>query len=144
MTTPFIAPLLGLFGSILVAVFTYWSTKQRERDAEWRKEKIVYYKSFVESLSGIVEGNEIPEGHKLYAKATNNLLLFAPQSVIEALNAFRLENSVSNKDRSQEKHDALLAALLLAVRQDIGVHPAGDPATFKPILWAAGINKNAI
>jgi len=144
MTTPFIAPLLGLFGSILVAVFTYWSTKQRERDAEWRKEKIVYYKSFVESLSGIVEGNEIPEGHKLYAKATNNLLLFAPQSVIEALNAFRLENSVSNKDRSQEKHDALLAALLLAVRQDIGVHPADDPATFKPILWAAGINKNAI
>lgn len=144
MTTPFIAPLLGLFGSILVAVFTYWSTKKRERDAEWRKEKIVYYKSFVESLSGIVEGNEIPEGHKLYAKATNNLLLFAPQSVIEALNAFRLENSVSNKDRSQEKHDALLAALLLAVRQDIGVHPADDPATFKPILWAAGINKNAI
>ncbi len=144
MTTPFITSFLGLFGSILVAVFTYWSTKQRERDAEWRKEKIVYYKAFVESLSGIVEGNETPEGHKLYAKATNNLLLFVPQSVIEALNAFRLENSVSNKDRSQKKHDALLAALLLAVRQDIGVHPADDPATFKPILWAAGINKNAI
>ena len=144
MTTPFITSLLGLFGSILVAVFTYWSTKQRERDAEWRKEKIVYYKTFIESISGIVEGDETPEGHKHYAKATNNLLLFAPQSVIEALTDFRLENSVSNKDRSHEKHDKLLAALLLAIRQDIGVHPADDPATFKPILWAAGIDKNAI
>ena len=134
--------LIGLVGSIVAAALTYWFTKRREREAEWRKEKLAYYKAFVESLSGIVEGDESPEGHKLFAKTTNNLLLFAPQAVIESLNAFRNEIRVSNPNRSLEQHDRLLAALLLAIRRDVGVAPTDNPATFKPILWASGAGKD--
>lgn len=85
-----------------------------------------------------MEGDATPEGHRLYARATNNLLLLAPQAVIEALNAFRQENRLSNPHRSIEQHDRLLAALLLAIRRDIGIVPADSAATFKPMLWASG------
>jgi hypothetical protein len=143
MNATFITTIVGFFGSLAVAFFTYWSTKRREREAEWRKEKLAYYKAFVESMSEIVEGDATPEGHRLYAKATNNLLLFAPQPVIAALNAYRSECCISNQRRSQEEHDKLLAALLLAIRKDIGVSPEDEAATFKPILWASGVGKDA-
>jgi hypothetical protein len=143
MSAAFITAIIGFFGSFAVASLTYWFTKRRERETEWRKEKLAYYKAFVESMSGIIEGDATPEGHRLYAKTTNNLLLFAPQPVIAALNAYRSETSISNQRRSQEEHDKLLAALLLAIRKDIGVLPEDDAATFKPILWASGAGKNA-
>lgn len=143
MDTAITTALIALLGSILAAVLTYWTTKQKERETEWRKEKLAYYKSFIESMSGVVEGDHTTEGHKAFAKATNNLLLFAPQSVIVALNEFRHEIRISNTNRTQEAHDRLLAALLLAIRRDIGMSPEDDPATFKPILWASGSEKNS-
>jgi len=143
METAIATALIAFLGSLMVAVLTYWFTKQREREAEWRKEKLAHYKAFIESFSGIIEGDSSPEGHKSFARATNNLLLFAPQSVIAALNEFRHEIRVSNMNRTQQEHDHLLAALLLEIRRDIGVSPADDPSTFKPILWASGADKNA-
>lgn len=143
MDTAIITALIALLGSLLVAVVTYWFTKKREREAEWRKEKLAYYKAFIESLSEIVEGDSSPEGHRSFAKATNHLLLFAPQAVIAAVNDFRDEISLSNTSRSQEEHDRLLAALLLAIRRDIGVSPGDDPDTFEPILWASGVGKGS-
>jgi hypothetical protein len=141
MSATLTTSLIGLISSILVAALAYWLTKQREREAEWRKEKLAYYKAFIESLSGIVEGDDTPEGHRLFAKTTNNLLLFAPQIVIESINAFRTETAMTNLNRTQEKHDRLFAALLLAIRQDIGIHPSDNPSTFKPILWSSGVGK---
>ncbi len=142
METAIVTALIALLGSIFAAVLTYWFAKQREREAEWRKEKLAYYKAFIESLSGIVEGDSSPEGHKSFAKATNNLLLFAPQTVIASLDEFRHEIRISNINRSAEEHDRLLAALLLAMRRDIGVSPEDDSGTFKPILWASGAGKD--
>jgi hypothetical protein len=142
METAIATAVIALLGSLLVAALTYWFTKQREREAEWRKEKLAHYKAFIESFSGIIEGDSSPEGHKSFAKTTNNLLLFAPQSVIAALNEFRHEIRVSNMNRTQEEHDRLLAVLLLAIRRDIGVSPEDEPSKFKPILWASGADKN--
>jgi hypothetical protein len=139
MNIPLVTSLIGLMGTAFLAGFTYWSTKRRERDAEWRKEKLVYYKAFIESLSGIVRGDETPEGHKIYAKTTNNLLLFAPQSVIKAVNAFRDEIAISNPTPSRERFHALLTDLVLAIRKDVGVRPFDDPATFQAVLWTSGV-----
>ncbi|HCI12734.1 MAG: hypothetical protein A2063_02720 [Gallionellales bacterium GWA2_60_142] len=144
MSATLITAIVGGFVSLAVAFLTYWSAKRREREAEWRKEKLAYYKAFVESMSGIVEGDATPEGHRLYAKTTNNLLLFAPQPVISALNAYRSETSISNQRRSQEEHDKLLAVLFLAIRKDIGVSPEDNASTFKPVLWASGVGKDSI
>ena len=142
METPITTAVIALFGSRLAATLTYWFTKRREREAEWRKEKLAYYKELIESLSGIVEGDSSPEGHRIFAKATNNLLLFAPQSVIVALNEFRFEISVSNTNRTQERHDSLLATLLLSIRSDVGISPEDHPNRFRPLLWSSGTNKD--
>ena len=133
--------LIAFLGSMLAAAFTYWSSKRREREGEWRKEKLQYYKSFIESLSGIIEGEDSLEGQRAFAKATNNLILLAPRAVIDALNDFRNEIRSSNPDNTLEKHDRFLATLLLAIRRDIGVSPIDDPNTFSPKLWASGAGK---
>jgi hypothetical protein len=140
--------LLGFLGSVIaalvaivVAVLTYRAAKEREREAEWRKEKLGYYKTFTESLSGIIEGDATPDGHRAFAQATNNLLLLAPQSVVEAVTAFREEIRVANFRRSGEAHDRLLAAMFLAIRGDVGITPSDDPRTFRPKLWASGSPK---
>ncbi len=142
METAIITALITFLGGVVVASITFWLTKQKEREAEWRKEKLAYYKSLIESLSGIVDGDSSPDGQRSFAKATNNILLFAPQSVIGALNEFRQEIRVSNSKRTLEEHDRLLAILLLAIRRDIGVSPEDDPGTFKPMLWASGASEN--
>jgi hypothetical protein len=137
--------LLGFAGSlvaavvaILVAVLTYRATKQREREAEWRKEKLGYYKAFTESLSGTVGDDSTPEGQRAFAQATNNLLLLAPQAVVEAVSACRDEIRVSNPRPDRKAHDRLLAAMFLAIRRDVGIVPADNPDTFRPGLWASG------
>lgn len=134
--------IIGIFGAAIIAAVTYWLTKKREQEAEWRKEKLAYYKAFIESLSGTVEGDSTPDGQRAYAKACNNLLLFAPVSVLEAMEAFRNETKESNPNRSFEKHDLLLAKLLLEIRRDIRIYPQDNPDTFKPKLWSSGSRKN--
>ncbi len=141
MNATFVASIVGFIGSVVVVTMTYWLTKRREQEAEWRKEKLSYYKSFIESMSGILEGEDSPEGHKLFSKTTNNLLLFAPQAVVSALNAYRLELSLSNQNPSPEQREKLLTELLFAIRKDIGVYPADNLKIFKPMLWASGVNK---
>lgn len=140
--------LLGLIGSLIagtvaiaIAVLTYRTTKAREREAEWRKEKLGYYKAFTESLSRTVGTDSTPEGQRAFAQATNNLLLLAPQAVVEAVSAFRDEIRVSNPKPSREAHDRLLAAMFMAIRRDVGIVPVDDPRTFKPGLWASGSPK---
>lgn len=143
--------LLGLAGSvvaavvaIIVAVLTYRATKEREREAEWRKEKLGYYKAFTESLSGTVGDDSTPQGQRAFAQATNNLLLLAPQAVVAAVAAFREEIRVSNPNPSREKHDRLLAEMFMAIRRDVGIVPADNPRTFRPDLWASGSPKTKV
>ena len=138
MSAVVLVAVIGALSSIFLAAFAYWTTKRKEREAEWRKEKLTYYKAFVESLSATVGADATPEGHRTFAKATNNLLLFAPQSVIAAVDAFREEIRVSNTQTTRERHDKLLALMLMAIRKDIGIHPKDDPDSFSPALWSSG------
>src|SRR5438876_149720 len=100
MTTTIFAALIASFGGIAVVGATYWFTKQREREAEWRKEKLEYYKAFVVALGGTIAGEATPEGHRAFARACNNLNLVAPQAVIEALREFQQEIKISNPNKS--------------------------------------------
>ncbi|MBX9346642.1 hypothetical protein K5M36_06020 [Chromobacterium vaccinii] len=139
MDSQIYGPVLTFIGGLLVPAATYWFSKQRELKAENRKEKLVYYKEFVESLSGVIKGESSPEGHQRYAKATNNLNLFAPEDVLVAVNNFRELNSISNKkDWTEEKHDELLGLMLYQIRRDIKISSKDDPETFKPMLWSSG------
>jgi hypothetical protein len=139
MSAEVVTASISAASALLVAVAGYYLTKKRERDAEWRKEKLGYYKTLVSSLSTILEGESSPEGQIAFAKSCNDLLLFAPQSVIVALQAFQDQIRESNVNKSRERHDQLLSKLLIEMRRDLGVKPQDDPTTFRVMLWASGV-----
>lgn len=143
MTNPIATAVIAVFGGVIAAAASYWFTKEREREADWRKEKLSHYKAFVESLSGVIDGESTAEGQQAFARAANNLLLVAPQAVISVLDEFKLEIRVSNPNKSLERHDRLLSALLLAIRKDLGISPSDEPESFKALLWASGVKPSA-
>src|SRR5690606_3112348 len=96
---------------------------------------------FVASLSGIVTGEDTPDGQRAFARACNNLNLVAPQPVIQALQLFQDEIRVSNSNQSRERHDQLLSRLLYEIRKDLGVWPK-DSQDFKVGIWASGVRTN--
>jgi hypothetical protein len=144
MSIEIAGPMWAAVGSVLVAGATYWFTKKREREADLRREKLEHYKAFVLSLSGILEKESSPAGQKAFSQACNNLLLFAPQPVLNALQQFQLETKISNPNRSREKHDRLLSKLLLEIRGDLDVKPKDDPKDFSVWLWTSGVIEEKI
>ena len=138
MPANFITALVTVGGAAILAVITYGLTKKREREADLRKERLAHYKDFVASLSGIISGEDTPDGQKAFAKACNNLNLIAPQPVIQALQAFQSEIRMSNPNPSRERHDLLLSQLLYAMRKDLGVWPK-DSESFQVGIWASGV-----
>jgi hypothetical protein len=130
--------IIAASGAVVVAGATYWFTKQRERDAELRKEKLEHYKDFAASLSGVISGEFTPDGQRAFSRACNRLNLVAPHTVLQALQAFQKEIKVSNSTRSNEHHDKLLSALFYEIRKDLGISPRDLQATFHVQLWASG------
>jgi len=104
---------------LAAAALTYLLAKRRERDAEWRRLKLDHYREFFLALSGIVEHRASPQAHARFADAHNSLNLVAPGRVIASLYAFIDEVSFRNRERSQERHDALLSDLIHAIRADV-------------------------
>lgn len=131
--------LIAASGAIALAGASYWFTKQRERDAELRREKLAHYKDFVTSLSGTISGESTPDGHRAFSRACNNLNLIAPFAVLQALQEFREETRISNPNPpSRDRHDELLSRLFFEMRKDLGISPSDNSDTFKIGLWASG------
>jgi cytochrome bd-type quinol oxidase subunit 1 len=80
MTAEIITASISAGSAMIVAVIGYYLTKKREREAEWRSEKLGYYKAFVSSLSSILDGESSPEGQIAFAKSCNAFcfLLLSP------------------------------------------------------------------
>ncbi len=131
--------LIAACGGILLAGATYWFTKQKEREAEWRKAKLEHYKEFVASLSGVISGETTTEGQRMFASACNKLNLVAPQPVIEALREFQQEIKITNPDKSQDRHDKLMSRLFYQIRRDLNILPQDDIDTFQVGLWSSGV-----
>ncbi|WP_139166850.1 hypothetical protein [Chromobacterium sphagni] len=130
--------LIASSGAFALAGATYWFTKKREREAELRKEKLEHYKEFVASLSGIVIGEESPEGQREFARACNKLNLVAPQAIVKAMQDFQQEIKVSNSQKTQENHDRLMSRLFFEMRKDLQITPKDEDSSFTFGLWSSG------
>lgn len=142
MPADIVTAVIAASGAIVLAGATYWLTKQREREAELRKEKLEHYKEFAVSLSGIISGEDTPDGQRFFALACNKLNLVAPQPVLEALQAFQQETKRSNPSPGRERHDKLMSALFYEMRKDLGISPKDNSETFQVGLWASGAPRN--
>ncbi len=142
MSADIATAIIAASGAIILAGMTYWFTKQRERDAELRREKLEHYKEFAVSLSGIISGEGTPESQRAFALACNKLNLVAPQTVLEALQAFQHESKTSNSSPNLARHDKLMSLLFYEMRKDLGISPKDNSSTFHVGLWASGASPN--
>lgn len=143
MYSEIITSTLAIFGSLLTLAISYWITKRSERETEWKKEKLQYYKAYIESLSGIIKDEDSAEGQRTHAKARNNMLLFASANVIRALNDYSEATKKCNIDStSPDRIDELLRNLIIEMRKDIGFIKGDDLSSVKIGLWASGVKDN--
>lgn len=140
MDTPIVVAIITSAASLLVAAVTFFLTKRKERQAEWRKQKLEHYREFLDALSGVVGSDATSEGQRRWARATNTIGLVASQRVLMALRQFQDAIAKSNPSPSTDSHDRTLNLLILAIRADLDITPADDPATFSFRLWCSGTN----
>jgi len=137
MTNEVLVAVITASGSVVVAAVSYFLTKRQQREAEWRDSKLNHYKVLLASISDLAVNNADVDAHHRFALALNTLALVAPQKVVEAMLAFHEGVKISTEDRSPERHDQLLAQLLLAIREDLGMKPKDNPRTFRYHLVGA-------
>jgi len=118
--------------SIVIASLSYFLSKKREVEAEWRKQKLTQYRELLSSLSDCaIDGINHDEAQRRFSQAFNTIALVAPQRVIQVLLAFHDEIAFSNPNPSKGRHDQLLKELVLAIRQDMKLSPADEPDNFQ-------------
>lgn len=116
MNMAFLTIVISPAVAVAVVVLTYFLTKKKEREVDWRKVKLDLYKAYVIALSGVVKLNKTHDDQAKYADAVNSLTLVAPPTVLRALYAFQDEVAGQNTDSDLESR---LHSLLSALRQDI-------------------------
>ncbi|MEN6356647.1 MAG: hypothetical protein ABFD83_06130 [Armatimonadota bacterium] len=109
---------LTVIGSVLVGVavptITYYLTRKKEIEADWRKRKLEHYTELFSAISGLAVDNQDVEATIRLSHAVNTIGLVAPQYVVDALMGYYFKANTS-------EHDLMLNRLILAVRKDIGV-----------------------
>lgn len=112
-------------------------TKSRERQAEWRKEKLTHYKEYFAALAGIVGSHAADETRKRYAIAFNTVGLFASQEVIERLHAFQEITRLEAGEVQLAEHNRRLTHLVFAMRRDLRLKPNDKEKTFAFFMISA-------
>lgn len=89
MGTNVIIVAISSLTAIIIAALTYYTTKQREREAEWRKEKLAHYKDYFAALAETIGPDVSHDARARYCVAFNTVGLFASQDVIKRLHAYQ-------------------------------------------------------
>jgi hypothetical protein len=123
--------------AIVVAALTFFLTKSKERADHLRQRKQDQYQELLSAMS-LLGDDSIPDRAqvvKRWSAAVNMIALVAPQEVIIALMNWRRE---VRKGITQERHDELYKALVIALRKSLELPYEDDPATFPPDFTILG------
>ncbi len=140
MDTSVVVSAIAAASGVIVAAVSFFLTKKREREADWRKYKYEQYKEFMVSISGIVAGDSTPEGNRAFARSCNTLHLIGSKGVLVALHAYQDEVGSSNPSHSAAKESAMLSKLVWEVRKDIEIPGTPQSSDFTVQLWCSGTN----
>ncbi|MFZ5580220.1 MAG: hypothetical protein ACOZAQ_07160 [Pseudomonadota bacterium] len=75
--TPVFVAVISAAANLTVAAITFFLTKRKEREAEWRKEKLEHYREF---QGAIARSNLILRGKGMTERLTTSCWLSAPTS----------------------------------------------------------------
>lgn len=140
MDTPILVAVISAAASLVAAAITFSLTKKKEREAEWRKQKLEHYRELLDALNGTVGTDSTPEAQRRWTRACNIIVLVASRQVLSALREFQNATVISNPNRSNEEHDQKLKQLMLAIRADLNISPADKAEDFSFQLWCSGTN----
>ena len=136
MDTAIVVSVIAAASGVIVPAVSFYLTKKKEREADWRKYKFEQYKEFLLSMSGTLGADPTPEGKRSFATACNALHLIGSRGVLVALHA--LIDGTSSANCSRAAHDALLSKLIWEIRQDVGIPGTPEAAEFSARLWSSG------
>jgi hypothetical protein len=131
----------GIAIPALVAIWSFSKTKEAEREAEWRKEKLKLYLEFIEAFSGITDCEINNTGRINFAKRCNNLHALAPNKVIKALHAYQDTIRITDNNTTPEEKQIMLNKLFFEIRKDLKIKPEDIKNDFAVNLWTSGIKK---
>jgi hypothetical protein len=137
MAGDIVVATISASASVGVAALSYFFTKYRERENDWRKQKLQRYSELIAATSGIVEGDVTPDAQRLFAMCCNTIGLVASQTVIQRLNEFR--ESLWVPPDPPDAHERKFRELILEIRRDLNVSPEDDVQTFTYHLFASGV-----
>lgn len=136
MDAPIIVATITAVAGLFASSLTFFLTKKKEREAEWRKQKLDHYKEFMAALNDIVGPPAPVEAKVRFASAANNIFLVGSPSVLIALRGYLDETAESNENRSNDTHDKRLTILIFAIRDDLGIEPNKPVNNYVFRLWA--------
>jgi hypothetical protein len=136
MDTSVVVSVIAAASGVIVAAVSYFLTKNRDREADWRKYKFEQYKEFMVSIGGSLGINSTPDGRRSFSSACNALHLIGSKGVLLALHS--LLDATENSNLSRVTHDALLSKLIWEIRQDVGIPGTSDASEFSARLWSPG------
>jgi hypothetical protein len=137
MAGDIVVATISASASVGVAAVSYFFTKYRERENDWRKQKLQHYSELITATSGIVEGDVTAEAQRHFATTCNTIGLVASQKVIQRLNEFR--EALWIPPDPPDAHERKFRELILEIRRDLKISPEDDVSTFTYHLWASGV-----
>jgi hypothetical protein len=129
--TAAISGVVALVTATVSVALTYFFTKKREREADWRKMKLELYREFVAAVAGIAEGRMTTESEIRYHDAFNTIGLVASSHALAAVQNFQAEISPRNRERTQASHDEKYTFMINALRNDLMGGAAGENKKLK-------------
>lgn len=136
MDTTIVVSVIAAASGVIVTSVSYYLTKKKEREADWRKYKFEQYKEFMVSMSASLGTGSTLEGKRSFAVAGSALHLIGSRGVLLALHV--LLDAIENLSLSRAAHDALLSKLIWEIRQDVGIPGTPYESEFSARLWSPG------
>jgi hypothetical protein len=128
--TALVSGAVALATVTITQPISYFFSKKRDHEADWRKMKLEQYKEYVAAFSGTVHHPYDSVVQRRYSDAVNSMGLVASPKVLDALYEFLDETSFRNDDRTPQKYDSLLSSLMRAMREDSHPEPPNDSSDF--------------
>lgn len=133
MDAPIIVAIITAAAGLVASALTFFLTKKKEREAEWRKLKLDRYGALLVAASDLAADKR--DGRS-FARATNDVNLVASPEVLITLRAF--VECVSDPAMTVDKQDQLFTALMFAIRADLGMSPMKGPESLRLKLLVGG------
>lgn len=130
-TSVFVEAIAGAV-ALVVAALSYFFTKVKEREADWRKWKYEQYKEFIAALSGNVGPNPSPQSQRIFFNACNTLNLIGSPGVLASLQSLIAS---FNANSPREENNARISRLIWEIRKDVQIPGTPGAEEFSARLW---------